>query len=105
MANVRLYVGNLSYETSQSDLEELFSKHAGPVEDVKIISDLDTGRSRGFAFVEVTSSEAAQKAIEALNGYTLQDRALVVNEARPKPEKSRGGRSDSAGRGGRRDRW
>ena len=108
MANVKLYVGNLSYETSETDLEELFTKHAGAIEDVKVIRDMDSGRSRGFAFVEVASPEAAQKAIAALNGYTLKDRALVVNEARPKAEKPRGGggRGGFQNRGGgRRDRW
>jgi RNA recognition motif-containing protein len=102
MASVKLYVGNLSYETSQADLEELFTKHAGAVDDVKIIRDNDTGRSRGFAFVEVPSAEGAQKAIAELNGYTLNDRALIVNEARPKAERPRGG--GGGGRGGHRDR-
>lgn len=112
MSNIRLYVGNLSFETSQVELEELFGQHAGAVEDVQIIRDLDSGRSRGFAFVEVASQEGAQKAISALNGYTLNDRALIVNEARPKGERPRGGGrggdsrgGDSRGRGGRRDRW
>ncbi|MBI1747618.1 MAG: RNA-binding protein [Acidobacteria bacterium] len=106
MSNVKLYVGNLSFETSQTDLEELFAQHAGAIEDVKIIRDLDSGRSRGFAFVEVGSPEEAQKAITALNGFTLKDRALVVNEARPKTEKPRGGKRDYQNRGGGgRDRW
>lgn len=104
MANIRLYVGNLPFETSQADLEDLFAKHAGSVENVEIIRDLQSGRSRGFAFVEIASSEGAQKAIAELNGYTIGDRALVVNEARPRGERPRGG-GRSRERGGRRDRW
>jgi RNA recognition motif-containing protein len=106
MSTVKLYVGNLSYETSQADLEELFGQHAGSVESVNIIRDLDSGRSRGFAFVEVTSREGAEKAMTTLNGYTLNNRALIVNEARPKAERSGGGgRGGSRERGGTRTRW
>lgn len=106
MANVKLYVGNLSFETGETELEELFTKHAGTIEGVRIIRDLDSGRSRGFGFVEIASSEGAGKAITDLNGYTLNNRALIVNEARPKGESPRGGgRGDSRERGGRRQNW
>src|SRR5262249_33593633 len=100
MANSKLYVGNLSYGTSQEDLEELFGKH-GQVTEVRIIRDMNSGQSRGFAFVEMATPADAQKAIEALNGYELQERALVVNEARPK-ESGGGGRPRGGGRGDRR---
>ncbi|MBI1746192.1 MAG: RNA-binding protein [Acidobacteria bacterium] len=114
MANTKLYVGNLAYGTSQEDLEELFGKH-GQVAEVRIIRDMNSGQSRGFAFVEMASPDDAQKAMEALNGFELQDRALVVNEARPKEGRPRGGgggagggRGDRRGgrdRGDRGDRW
>ena len=111
MSNTKLYVGNLSYGTSQEDLEELFGKH-GQVAEVRIIRDMNSGQSRGFAFVEMASAQDAQKAIDALNGYELQARALVVNEARPKESRPRsgggggggGGRDRRGGGGGGRDR-
>ena len=91
----KLYVGNLSYNTSDSDLEQLFAAH-GTVQSVQIIMDRDTGRSKGFGFVEMGSDAEAQAAIQALNGKEIEGRALTVNEAKPREE--RGGYS--GGRGG-----
>jgi RNA recognition motif-containing protein len=100
----KIYVGNLSFQSSEDDLRELFEKH-GTVESVAIITDRDTGRSRGFAFVEMGSASEAQAAIRALDGTTMDGRPLRVNEAQ---EKSRGGGGgggggrDGGGRGGPR---
>jgi RNA recognition motif-containing protein len=91
----KLYVGNLSYSTTDSDLMQLFEPH-GAVTSVQVIMDRDTGRSKGFAFVEMESDQAAQAAIAALNGQQVGGRALTVNEARPKTDGGGGG-----GRGGR----
>ncbi|HEX2971352.1 MAG TPA: RNA-binding protein, partial [Tepidisphaeraceae bacterium] len=79
----KLYVGNLSYDASASDLQALFSAH-GTVESAEVITDRMTGRSKGFAFVEMSSEQEAQAAIAALDGQEHQGRALTVNEARPK---------------------
>jgi len=84
---VKLYVGNLPYSTSEDDLKELFSSH-GTVATVSLISDRETGRSKGFAFVEFENDDEAKAAIDALNGQDFGGRALVVNEARPKTERS-----------------
>src|SRR3990170_6087439 len=92
-----LFVGNVSFQTTDSELQALFEQF-GEITRVQIMTDRDTGRSRGFAFVEMTSDEAAAKAIEALNGKELGGRALNVNEARPKPE-GRGGRGGGGGYG------
>ena len=81
--NKRLYVGNLSYSATEEDLRNLFAD-VGPVADVTIISDRDTGRSKGFGFVEMETEEAAGAAIEALNGQELGGRVLTVAEAKPK---------------------
>src|SRR6202047_5621409 len=86
----RLYVGNLPYETGENDLQDLFAQ-AGTVESVKVMRDMATGRSRGFAFVEMSTDEEAQKAITELNAYQMGGRGLAVNEARPKPAYSGGG--------------
>ena len=86
----KLYVGNLSYETGETELQELFGKF-GSVDSVRIMRDMATGRARGFGFVEMTTDEDAQKAIAKLNEHQLGGRALIVNEARPKPEYSSGG--------------
>jgi RNA recognition motif-containing protein len=86
---VRLYVGNLSYETSEDDLRTLFSQ-AGPVTSVALIKDRDTGRSKGFAFIEMTTQADAQKAISMYSGHKLQDRDLTVNLAKPREERSGG---------------
>ncbi len=92
----KLYVGNLSYDVSSSDLEALLSPH-GTVESAEVIMDRDTGRSKGFGFVEMGSDSEAQAAISALNGQEQGGRALKVNEAKPREPRSGGG-----GGGGRR---
>jgi RNA recognition motif-containing protein len=99
----KLFVGNLPYETGESDLQALFSR-AGTVESVKVMRDMATGRARGFAFVEMSSDEEAQKAISELNEYRLGGRGLTVNEARPKAPS---GFSGGGGGGQRRrePRW
>jgi RNA recognition motif-containing protein len=86
----KLYVGNLPYETGEAELQELFSR-SGNVESVKVMRDMATGRARGFAFVEMSTDEEAQKAITELNEYQLGGRGLTVNEARPKPAYAGGG--------------
>ena len=91
----KLYVGNLSFQTTESDLETLFAE-AGAIESVRIITDRDTGRSRGFGFVEM-SEEDAEKAISQFNGTELDGRALTINEARPQVKRDGGG---GGGRGG-----
>jgi cold-inducible RNA-binding protein len=85
----RLYVGNLPYETVEADLQDLFAQ-AGTVESVKVMRDMATGRARGFAFVEMSTDEEAQKAIAQLNAHEMGGRGLTVNEAKPKPERSGG---------------
>lgn len=95
-----LFVGNLSFQTTEAELQALFEQF-GEITRVQIMTDRDTGRSRGFGFVEMSSDEAAAKAIEGLNGKDLGGRALNVNEARPKPE-GRGGRGFGGGGGGGR---
>jgi RNA recognition motif-containing protein len=102
----KLYVGNLPYEVGEQDLQELFGR-AGTVETVNVMRDMATGRARGFAFVEMSTDEEAQKAIRELNEYSLGGRNLTVNEARPKPERS-GGFGGAGGGGSRRrsePRW
>jgi RNA recognition motif-containing protein len=86
----KIYVGNLPFDSTEEGLRELFGKH-GEVDGVSIISDRDTGRSRGFGFVEMSSG--AQEAISALNGYSLGGRDLTVNEARPRTERPRNDRA------------
>ena len=90
----KLYVGNLGYGVSSSDLEQMFAAH-GTVQSAQVIMDRDTGRSKGFGFVEMDSGEQAQAAIAALNGREVNGRALTVNEARPREE--RAGRGGAAG--------
>jgi RNA recognition motif-containing protein len=85
----RLYVGNLPYTASEQQLTEMFSAF-GEVVEVRIVTDRDSGRSKGFAFVEMSTDAAARAAIDGLNGTLLGDRALTVNEARPRPERSSG---------------
>ncbi len=92
----KLYVGNLSYGTDQGALESLFSAH-GTVESVNIIMDRETGRSKGFGFVEMSSDDEAQSAMDALNGQDHDGRALNINEARP--QTNRGGRGGGGGGG------
>jgi cold-inducible RNA-binding protein len=118
----KLYVGNLPFSAGEAELQELFTT-AGAVDSVKVMRDMATGRARGFAFVEMSSDEDAQKAIEKFHNYSFGGRNLTVNEARPRPERSggfgggggygggggRGGNSyegGGGGRGGRREpRW
>ena len=97
----KLFVGNLSFQATEEDLRELFQQ-AGTVETVRIITDQFTGRPRGFGFVEMATKEEATKAIEMLNGRLFRDRNLVVDEARPQPQRGAGGpgRSDRPGRPG-----
>ncbi len=100
----KLYVGNLSYEVSSSDLEALLSPH-GTVQSAEVIMDRDTGRSKGFGFVEMGSDTEAQAAISALNGQDQGGRALTVNEAKPRQPRTGGGGGYGGGGGGRRDRY
>ena len=93
-----IFVGNLNFNTSEDELRQMFEAH-GQVDRVSIMTDRETGRSRGFGFVEMTNAEEAERAIAALNGMQLGGRTLNVNEARPKPERTGGG-----GGGGGRDR-
>jgi cold-inducible RNA-binding protein len=96
----KIYVGNLSYQTTENDLTNLFEQ-AGQVESVSIITDRDTGRSKGFAFVEM-SNDDAEKAIAQFNGHEVNGRTLTVNEARPREERSGGGGGGRGGYGGGR---
>jgi RNA recognition motif-containing protein len=114
LMSMKLYVGNLAFQTTNEDLQALFEQ-AGTVESVNVIEDRETGRSRGFGFVEMASKEEGQKAIEQFNGKELNGRNLNVNEARPREERGprsgggggRGGfggnRGGGGGGGGRRD--
>jgi RNA recognition motif-containing protein len=96
----KLYVGNLSYNTTSSDLEQLCAQH-GTVQSAEIIQDRDTGRSKGFGFVQMGSDAEAQAAIAALHGQEVDGRALTVNEAKPREERPRGGGGGGGGgRGG-----
>jgi RNA recognition motif-containing protein len=96
----KIYVGNLSYETTEDDLRTLFAQ-AGTVSTVALIKDRDTGQSKGFAFVEMSNQSEAEKAIQTFNGYTLSNRPLKVNLARPKEERGfGGGYGDRRGGGG-----
>lgn len=99
----RLFVGNLSFQTTEADLSELFSQ-VGGVDSVKIITDRDTGRSKGFAFVEMSDDSAAEQAIGKFNGSDLSGRNLTVNEARPMEKREFGGGGSRGGGGGGRDR-
>ena len=110
----RLYVGNLPYTTGEAELQEIFAR-AGTVESVRVMRDAATGRARGFAFVEMSTDEEAQKAAAELNAFQMGGRALTVNEARPKPEGgfgggggfggNRGGGGSGGGGGRREPRW
>jgi len=99
----KLYVGGLPYTVTEGQLEEIFSQH-GSVQSARVISDKFTGNSRGFGFVEMATSEEAQRAIEALNGTQLEGRTLVVSEARPQ-ERRQGGGGGGNRRTGGGDRW
>src|SRR5512136_2372182 len=88
--NNKLFVGNLSFKTTENDLQDAFAAH-GSVTEANLMMDRATGRPRGFGFVTMSSDEEAQKAIDALNGATLDGRNLTVNEARPREERTGGG--------------
>ncbi|BBA32769.1 RNP-1 like RNA-binding protein [Methylocaldum marinum] len=92
----KLYVGNLSYSISSNDLEQIFAAH-GAVSSANVITDRETGRSKGFGFVEMSNDQEAQAAITALHGKDVEGRSLTVNEARPREERSGGGRSGFGG--------
>jgi cold-inducible RNA-binding protein len=107
----KLYVGNLSFSTSSDELKDLFAQ-AGTVESASVVEDRDTGRSRGFGFVEMASKEEGEKAIEQFNGTEMNGRSLTVNEARPREDRGNrggGGRgyggNRGGGGGGRESRW
>ncbi len=105
--NTKLYVGNLSYDVTENDLQDLFAQY-GPVSEVSLMLDKMTGRSRGFAFVTMSTKEAADAAAQNLNGKEWEGRALTVNEARPREERPAysggGGSRGGKGGGGRSDR-
>src|SRR5688572_23163121 len=100
---VKLYVGNLPYSTTEDELREMFAAY-GTVESAAVISDRETGRSKGFGFVELSSAEEAKAAIDALNGKDFGGRGLVVNEARPREDRPRDGGGHGGGGGGFRQR-
>src|SRR5208283_2319430 len=109
--STKLFVGNLSFNTTENDLQEAFAAH-GTVVEANLMMDRMSGRSRGFAFVTMSTPEEAQKAIAAMNGATMGERQLTVNIARPKEERPRGDRGPrrdfgggGGGGGGRRDRY
>jgi len=95
----KLYVGNLSYNTTEEQIRTLFAQ-AGEVDSVSLITDRETGRAKGFGFVEMNTEEGSREAIKRFNGYTLDDRNLTVNEARPREERSGGGGGYGGNRGG-----
>jgi len=97
--SMKLYVGNLSFQTSSDDLQQLFAQ-AGTVESASVVEDRETGRSRGFGFVEMSSNEEGQKAIEQFNGKEFNGRNLTVNEARPREDRGGRGGGGGGGRGG-----
>ncbi len=97
--NTKLFVGNLSFNTTENDLQDAFASH-GTVVEANLMTDRATGRPRGFGFVTMSTPEEAQKAIQALNGAQLDGRALTVNEARPREERSGGGGGGGGYRGG-----
>ncbi len=96
---MKLYIGNLSYETTDADLQAAFAAH-GEVRSAQVVTDRDTGRSRGFGFVEMDDRGQAEAAINALNGAQLRGRTLIVNEARPREDRPRGGGYGGGGYGG-----
>ena len=99
--SMKLYVGNLSFQTSSSDLQELFAE-AGTVETANVVEDRDTGRSRGFGFVEMATKEEGEAAISQFNGKEVGGRSLTVNEAKPREDRGGGGGRGGYGGGGNR---
>src|SRR3954470_18120672 len=97
--SIKLYVGNLSFQTSSEDLRDLFAQ-AGTVESASVVEDRDTGRSRGFGFVEMSSKEEGEAAIAQFNGKEVNGRSLTVNEAKPRENRSGGGGGGRGGYGG-----
>jgi RNA recognition motif-containing protein len=97
--SMKLYVGNLAFATSSQELQQLFAQ-AGTVESANVVEDRDTGRSRGFGFVEMASREEGEAAIQQFNGKELNGRALTVNEARPREDRGNRGGGGGGGRGG-----
>ena len=95
----RLYVGNLPFDTTEDDLHQLFSAH-GQIVSAKLITDMETGRSRGFGFVEMSTEDEAKAAIDKMNKAKVGERELTVNEARPRPERAGGGGSRGGSGGG-----
>jgi RNA recognition motif-containing protein len=91
MANTKLFVGNIPYSTTEQDLRGLFERSGGKVTSVRVITDFDTGRSKGYAFVEMATNDEADRAIKDLNNYNLNGRSIVVNEARPRAGGGGGG--------------
>ena len=100
---MKIYVGNMSYRTTQESLTDLFTNY-GEVQEVAVITDRETGRPRGFAFVTMPDDGQAREAIEALNGQEFEGRTLNVNEAKPREDRGGRGGGGGGGRGGR-DRW
>ena len=104
MSNSKLFVGNLSFNTTENDLQDTFAAH-GTVSEVNLMMDRDSGRPRGFGFITMSTPEEAQAAIDALNGKSIDGRALTVNIAKPREERTGGGgggrREFSSGGGGR----
>ncbi len=100
----KLYVGNLPYEVGEAELQQLFAE-AGTVETVNVMRDMATGRARGFAFVEMSNDDEAQKAITQFNDYSMGGRNLTVNEARPRPERSGGYGGNGGSRRRSEPRW
>jgi len=100
---VKLFIGNLSFKATEENLEELFSQ-AGQVVSTRVVTDRETGRPRGFGFVEMSSKEEADKAIQMFNNFNMNGRAIAVNEARPRENSGGGGSRGGGGGGGYRDR-
>lgn len=100
MNQAKIYVGNLPYNTNEDQLREFFAQY-GNIEDIKLIVDFNTGRSKGFGFITFATAEACESAVSAANGAEMGGRKLKVNVARENNDRDRGGRSDRGGRGGR----
>jgi RNA recognition motif-containing protein len=96
--STKLYVGNLSFDVTENDIRDMLSPH-GPVNEINVIMDKETGRARGFAFATMNTEEGAKAAIEALNGKDWKGRSLTVNEARPREDRGGGSGSSSSSRG------